>query len=262
MRFFRTIVLLICCLLSISVLAAQNLPTFALTPAIRPINHSIYALHITIFWICVTISVAVFGVMLYLLIKRWKCQQNRSDNFHSSLKIEVLWAVIPFLILVIMAVPTTLVMMHMKDVIKADVNIKVVKLHGKWQYQYLGEGLNFSSDLPGRHTLHAKPSQWQRLAGNHPLVVPVHQRIHFIFDAKERVPTALMPALQTQRELMPGFIHEAWARIQQPGQYQAKCQDLCGINHGFLPIVLIAKPRKDYRLWLTNMKRQVAKSAG
>ena len=132
MRFFRTIVLLICCLLSISVLAAQNLPTFALTPAIRPINHSIYALHITIFWICVTISVAVFGVMLYLLIKRWNCQVNRTDKFHGSLKVEVLWAVIPFLILTLMAIPTVLVTTHFRDEVIASVSIKVVELDGKW----------------------------------------------------------------------------------------------------------------------------------
>jgi cytochrome c oxidase subunit II len=132
MLFFQNTFLLISGFLSTSVQAAQHLPTFALTPAIRPVNHAIYTLHITIFWLCVIISVAVFGVMLYLLIKRWNCQVNRTDNFHGSLKVEVLWAVIPFLILTLMAIPTVLVTTHFRDEVIASVSIKVVELDGKW----------------------------------------------------------------------------------------------------------------------------------
>ena len=213
-------ILLLILLLPFSAFADSKLPTFNMTPGVTPISHDIYNLHMTIFWICVAIGVVVFSVMIYSLIKHRRSTGHKPAKFHSSLKIEVLWAVVPFLILVAMAVPATLVMVRMDDDSKADINIKIVGYQWKWKYEYLDQGISFFSTLStpkDQLENKAKKGKWYLLEVDKPLVVPIHKKIRFLVTSNDVIHSWWVPALGVKRDAIPGFIHEAWARIEKPG---------------------------------------------
>lgn len=231
---------------------ALNMPV-----GVTPISQDIYGLHMTIFWICVVIGVAVFGVMFYSIFMHRKSRGVKPATFHGSLRVEILWTVIPFIILVIMAIPATLVLMRMEDTSKADINIKVTGYQWKWQYQYLDEGISFFSNLstPADQMQNKAPKgQWYMLEVDKPLVVPIHKKIRFLVTANDVIHAWWVPDLGIKRDAIPGFIHEAWARIDKPGIYRGQCAELCGMNHAFMPIVVDARTQEDYDKWLQEQK--------
>lgn len=232
---------------------ALNMPV-----GVTPISQEIYNLHMTIFWICVAIGVAVFGVLFYSLIMHRKSRGVPAATFHGNLRIEILWAVIPFIILVIMAIPATTVLMRMEDTTKSDINIKVVGHQWKWQYEYLDEGISFYSNLstPMDQIKNAKltKNQWYLLEVDKPLVLPIHKKVRFLVTANDVIHSWWVPDLGIKRDAIPGFIHEAWARIDKPGIYRGVCAELCGINHAFMPIVVDARTEADYEKWLAEQK--------
>lgn len=237
-----------------TVYAASN---YNMPVGVTPISQEIYQLHMTIFWICVVIGVAVFGVMFYSLIMHRKSRGVKPATFHGNLRIEILWAVIPFIILVIMAIPATQVLMRMEDTSKADVNIKVTGHQWRWQYEYLDEGLDFYSSLstPMDQIKNKAPKgQWYLLEVDKPVVVPIHKKIRFLVTANDVIHSWWVPDLGIKRDAIPGFIHEAWARIDKPGIYRGVCAELCGINHAYMPIVVDARTEEGYQAWLKAQK--------
>lgn len=228
-----------------------------MTPGVTPISQDIYNLHMTIFWICLAIGVVVFGVMFYAIFKHRKSRGAVAATFHGNLRIEIFWAVIPFIILVIMAVPATLVLMRMEDSSKADVNIQVIGYQWKWEYEYLDEGITFFSNLstPMDQQQNKVPkNQWYLLEVDKPLVVPIHKKIRFLVTSNDVIHSWWVPALGIKRDAIPGFIHEAWARIEKPGIYRGQCAELCGLNHGFMPIVVDARTEADYEQWVKEQQ--------
>lgn len=226
-----------------------------LTPGVTPISRDIYDLHMTIFWICVVIGIGVFGVMFYSLFKYRKSLGVTPAKFHGHTRVEIFWAVIPFLILVIMAIPATQVLMRMEDNSKADVNIKVTGYQWKWQYQYLDEGISYFSNL----STPAAQLQGKAPKGEHylrevdnPVVVPINKKIRFLVTSNDVIHSWWVPALGIKRDAIPGFIHEAWAKIEKPGIYRGQCAELCGINHGYMPIVVEAVSDADYQKWVAQ----------
>lgn len=241
------------------------MPAFNMSPGVTPISRDAYTLHMTIFWICVVIGVIVFGIMFYSLIRHRKSLGHSPATFHENTKLEVFWAIVPFLILVVMAFPATKVLMNMEDTSDADLNIKITGYQWKWRYEYLDEGLDFFSNLatPMDQIQNKAPKdEWYLLEVDKPLVVPIHKKIRFLVTSNDVVHSWWVPYLGIKRDAIPGFIHESWALIERPGIYRGQCAELCGMNHGFMPIVVDARTQEDYNAWVKSQKLAATQPPG
>lgn len=257
------------CILSAIVLfissSALAFPQMNMSPGVSSISREMYFLHMTIFWICVVIGCIVFGIMFYSLIRHRKSLGVKPATFHENTKIEILWSIIPFLILVVMAFPATRVLINMSDDSDADINIKVTGYQWKWRYEYLDEGLNFFSNLatPLEQVQNKAPKdEWYLLEVDKPLVVPIHKKIRFLVTSNDVVHSWWVPHIGIKRDAIPGFIHESWARIDRPGIYRGQCAELCGLNHAFMPIVVDARTESDYEAWVKSEKLAAANPGG
>lgn len=196
---------------------------------VTPISHEIYHLHMIAMYVCAGIGVVVFGVMIYALICHRKSRGHQAAEFHENLKLEILWTVIPFLILIGLAIPATQVLIRMNDVDNAALTIKVVGYQWKWQYQYLNEDVHFYSTLSTPYgAIHNREpkSEWYLLEVDRPLVVPIHKKIRFLVTSNDVIHSWWVPDLGVKRDAIPGFMHEAWATIEKPGTYRGQCAQL------------------------------------
>lgn len=230
---------------------------YNMLPGVTPISREIYGLHMTIFWICVVIGVLVFGIMFYAIFKHRKSKGAVAANFHEHAQVEFLWAFIPFVILVAMAIPATKVLMRMEDSSAAVVNIKITGYQWRWKYEYLDKGISFFSNLStSQEQIDGKvgKGEWYLLEVDKPLVLPIHKKVRFLVTSNDVVHSWWVPALGVKRDAVPGYIHEAWAIIDKPGIYRGQCAELCGMHHGFMPIVVIAKTEAEYNQWLKEQQ--------
>ena len=247
---------------SLAIIAASFIPSvfagtssFNLTPGVTPISRDIYWLHMVILGICVIIGIIVFGIMAYSLVKHRKAAGHKAKPMHGSLKLEIVWVIIPFLILVVMAIPATIVLTRMTDNSKAQLNIKIVGYQWKWKYEYLDQGISFFSNLSTpRDQIEgkAKRGKWYLLEVDKPLVLPIHKKIRFLLTSNDVIHSWWVPALGVKRDAIPGFVHESWARIEKPGTYRGQCAELCGVNHAFMPIVVKAVTEEDFEKWVAQ----------
>lgn len=230
---------------------------FNLTPGVTPVSHDIYDLHMTIFWICVAIGVVVFGVMLYSIIFHRKSLGAVPAHFHEHTLLEFTWSLIPLVILIFMAVPATRVLIDMADTEKPDVTIKVTGFQWKWKYEYIDQGISFFSNnatpYEQMNNKAPKDKNYLRIVDK-PLVVPIHKKIRFLVTGNDVIHSWWVPDLGVKRDAVPGFINEAWARINRAGTYQGQCAELCGLHHAFMPIVVNALPEKDFDAWVAQQK--------
>lgn len=220
---------------------------------VSPISHDMYGLHMAAIWVCVAIGVIVFGVMIYSLIYHRKSRGHQAAVFHEHDRVEIIWSIIPFVILVALAIPATKVLMKMSDDQDADVTIKIVGYQWKWQYQYLDQGISFFSVLstPYAQIQNQEPKgKWYLLEVDKPLVLPIHKKIRFLVTANDVVHSWWVPDLGVKRDAIPGFMHEAWTRIEKTGTYRGQCTELCGVYHGFMPIVVEAVTPEAFERWL------------
>ena len=244
--------------------------TLNLTEGVTELSRDIHDLHMLIFWICVVIGVLVYGLLIYSLVNHRKSKGVIPADFHENTKLEILWTVIPFLILLGMAIPATKVMIKAYDASGADMTIKVTGYQWKWRYDYIDEGVGFFS------TLDPKSNQARQLNSginpasvdnyllevDHPLVVPVGKKIRFLFTGADVIHSWWVPDLGWKKDTIPGFITDAWAKIEKPGIYRGQCTELCGRDHGFMPIVVVAKPEAEYKAWLADQKGGKQAAAG
>lgn len=227
---------------------------FNMAPGVTPISHEVYNLHMLALWICIAIGVVVFSVMFYAIIRHRKSRGYVAAKFHKNTKIEIIWATIPFFILIALAIPATKVLIDMYDESDPEVNILVTGYQWKWKYDYLDEGFSFYSNLstPIAQIMNEEPKgENYLLEVDKPLVLPIHKKIRFIVTAADVIHSWWVPAFGIKRDGIPGYAHEVWARIEKPGIYRGQCAELCGINHGFMPIVVEAKTEADYQAWLS-----------
>jgi len=225
---------------------------------VTPLSHDIYDLHMVALAVCTVIGILVFGVMIYSLIHHRKSKGHKAASFHDNVRVEILWTIIPFLILVGLAVPATKVLIRLEDSSESDVTIKVIGHQWKWQYQYLDQGINFYSNLstPFAQIENQKPKdQWYLLQVDKPLVLPIHKKVRFLVTSNDVIHSWWVPELGVKRDAIPGFMHEAWARIEKPGVYRGQCAELCGINHGFMPIVVEAVTEKAFDAWVAKQTK-------
>jgi cytochrome c oxidase subunit 2 len=237
--------------------SAYTGPNYNLTPGVTPISHSIYNLHMTVFYICVAIGVVVFGTMIYAIIHHRKSKGVKAAHFHEHLWLEITWTIIPFLILIALAIPGTRVLISMQNTDKPDLTIKITGYQWKWKYDYLEQGISFFSNISTPFDqLHgnAPKNPLYILEVDHPLVLPVHQKIRFLVTSNDVIHAWWVPALGVKRDGIPGFINESWARINRPGTYRGQCAELCGLNHAYMPIVVTAVSEKAFNDWIIQQK--------
>lgn len=225
---------------------------------VTPISHDMYNLHMIAIYVCAGIGVIVFGAMIYALIYHRKSRGHEASVFHEHLALEIVWSVIPFIILVALAIPATRVLIDMNDESQSDITIKVVGYQWKWQYQYLEKGVSYFSVLstPYSQINNKEPKNlWYLLEVDKPLVVPINKKIRFLVTSNDVIHSWWVPELGIKRDAIPGFMHEAWAKIEKPGTYRGQCAELCGINHGFMPIVVEAVPEDDFNRWIASQPK-------
>jgi cytochrome c oxidase subunit II len=236
-------------------------PVFNMHRGVTPISHEVYNLHMIIFSICCVIGALVFGVMIIAMIKHRKSKGHVAAQFHEHSKLEIIWAIVPLVILVIMAIPATMVIRDMYNYENSDLTIKITGYQWKWQYEYLDYGIKFFSNLstPLSQINNQSPKdQWYLLEVDNPVVVPIHKKIRFLLTASDVIHSWWVPALGFKRDAMPGFINEAWTQIETPGIYRGQCAELCGANHGYMPIVVIAKTEKEFMQWAEAQQKKQA----
>lgn len=235
-----------------------------LMQGVTKVSNDIYDLHMLILWICVFIGIAVFGTMFYSIYHHRKSKGHKAANFHENTTVEIVWTIIPTLILIGMAIPATKAMMEIDDVQKSDMSIKVTGKQWYWDYEYLGTGIHFESHLDAAsEKAHRVDSMDPRavphylLNVDNPLVVPVGKKIRFVFTASDVIHSWWVPDLGWKKDANPGFINEAWTQVDKPGVYRGQCTELCGRDHGFMPIVVIAMEQGDYDKWVqTTLAKQ------
>ena len=252
--------------LSTLILMTQTMPVFAaadhwqlnMYKGVTPISHDMYDLHMIAMAICAIIGVIVFGVMIYSLIHHRKSKGHQAADFHDNKKLEIVWAVIPFLILIGLAIPATKILIRMENNEDSDVTIKVVGHQWKWQYQYLDQGINFFSNLStpfAQIENKQKKNEWYLLEVDKPLVIPIHRKVRFLVTSNDVIHSWWVPELGVKRDAIPGFMHEAWARVEKPGIYRGQCAELCGVNHGFMPIVVKAVSDEEFDKWVAAQNK-------
>ena len=234
-----------------------------MTKGVTEISQQVYDLHMTIFWICCAIGAVVFGIMFWSIVRHRKARGVQPAQFHESTKVEVLWTAIPVLILILMAIPATKTLIAMEDTTEADVTVLVTGSQWKWHYKYLDNDVEFYSLLatPKDQIINrfAKGENYL-LEVDRPLVIPTGKKVRFLMTSDDVIHSWWVPAFAVKKDANPGFINEAWARVDEPGVYRGQCAELCGKDHGFMPVVVIAKSPADYEQWVNGEAERIAKA--
>lgn len=228
-----------------------------MTPGVTAVSQNVYGLHMTILYICIAIGVVVFGVMFWAIFHHRKSKGAKPASFHESTKVEIIWTVIPFIILIAMAIPATKTLIAMEDTSKSDVTILVTGSQWKWHYNYFNQDVEYYSHLATSAEQISNQRQKRDnylLEVDYPLVLPVGQKVRFLITSQDVIHSWWVPAFAVKKDANPGFINEAWTQIDKPGIYRGQCAELCGKDHGFMPIVVIAKPQAEYDDWLQQTK--------
>ncbi|MCP5425198.1 MAG: cytochrome c oxidase subunit II [Gammaproteobacteria bacterium] len=228
-------------------------------------SRDVYDLHMLTFWVCVWIGVVVFGVMFYSMYHHRKSKGAVAAQFHESTTVEIIWTIVPMLILIGMAIPATRTLIAMEDTSKPDLTIKVTGYQWKWGYEYLGEGVQFFSSLstPREQITDdsVKKDEHYLLEVDNPLVVPINKKIRILTTAADVIHSWWVPDLGWKKDAIPGFVNDSWTLIKEPGIYRGQCAELCGKDHGFMPIVVEAKTQEDYDKWLASKKAKATQVA-
>lgn len=232
-----------------------------MTEGVTEISQSIYDLHMLIFWICVGIGVVVFGVMFYVMFKHRKSKGAVAAQFDESVTLEWLWTVIPTIILIAMAVPATKTLVEMYDASDAQVDIKITGYQWKWQYDYLGEDVSFFSNLStSRDAVYNKEEKGENylLEVDKEVVIPTGQKVRFLITSNDVIHAWWVPEFAVKKDAIPGYVNESWVNVPvgQEGVYRGQCAELCGVDHGFMPIVVRAVSQSEYATWLDEQRAE------
>ena len=241
-----------------------------LHPAVTRIAQEQHWLHWFMMIICVLIFVAVFGVMFYSILKHRKSVGHKAANFHESTLVEIAWTIVPFVIVIGMALPATKVLVAQKDTTGADLTIKATGIQWKWGYDYIkgeGEGIGFVSTLDTAHrqmSNNGGPKAGEIAPDNYllkvdnPLVVPVDKKIRIITTANDVIHAFAVPAFGIKQDAIPGFVRDTWFRAEKTGDFYGQCQELCGKEHAYMPIHVKVVSAQDYTAWVAAKVKQSA----
>ena len=250
---------------SAGVLAAgDKMNELNMSPGVTAVGQDIFDLHMLILWICVIIGLLVFGVMFYSIYSHRKSRGVTPATFHESTKVEIAWTIIPFFILIGMAVPATSTLLEIYDTDDAELDILITGYQWKWKYEYLGdtgENVSFFSNLrtPQSEIYNsADKGQNYLLEVDEPVVIPVNTKVRFLITANDVIHSWWVPELAVKRDAIPGFINETWTLATEEGIYRGQCAELCGKDHGFMPIVVNVVSQEEYNEWLGAKQSEAA----
>jgi cytochrome c oxidase subunit 2 len=253
--------------ISLTIFSSQSFAAWNdinMTQGVTAISKEVFGLHMLIFWICVAIGIVVFGVMFYSMFAFTKKKNPNPSTFHENTKVELAWTIVPFLILVLMAVPASNTLTKIYDDTEGDINIQVIGYQWKWEYRYLEDNIGFFSNL----TTDLDEIYGRTPKGEHyleevdePVVIPVGKKIRFLITANDVIHSWWMPDFAIKQDAIPGFINTAWTIVDKPGTYRGKCTELCGRSHGFMPVVVKVVPQEEYDLWIASKKEAALKMA-
>ena len=221
------------------------------------VAHDVFQLHNFIMLVCLGIFVVVFGAMFYSLLKHRKSVGHKAAHFHENTTVEVVWTVIPFVILMGMAFPAAKVVIDMKDTTNPDMTVKITGYQWKWNYDYLNDGISFYSNLSTPReqiTGTAAKGDHYLLEVDEPMVVPVGKRVRLLITANDVIHSWWVPAFSVKQDAIPGFIRDSWFKADKIGTYRGQCAELCGKDHGFMPIVVEVVSEEDYKAWVAKRK--------
>ena len=251
----RCAALVVLCLAPMSVLA--SLSELNMPRGVTPIAHEAYYLHMLILWISVAIGVVVFGVMFYSILMHRRSRGVEPARFHHSTKAEILWTVVPCIILLGMAVPATKGLVAIEDSSESDMTIKVTGYQWMWHYDYLDSGVSFYSRLStqSRDAIYsgtARETPNYLLDVDKPVVIPVGKKVRILLTSNDVIHSWWVPDFGIKKDAIPGFINEMWVRADTEGTYRGQCAELCGRDHGFMPIVVEVKSESEYDAWVAQ----------
>jgi cytochrome c oxidase subunit II len=243
-----------------------------MTPGVTEMSRNIYGLHMLIFWVCVVIAVAVFGVMVYSLVHFRKSKGAVPDvTMVHNTKVELVWTIVPVVILVAMAVPAAKTLVAIEDTTKTELTIKVTGFQWGWQYEYLDDGVAFYSHLDHASnaarqlssTIDPHSVDNYLLNVDFPLVVPVDTKVRLLITGADVIHSWWVPAFGVKKDAIPGFVNEAWFKVDadKPGLYRGQCAELCGRDHGFMPIVVDVRSKADYAAWVKGKAEEQRQAA-
>ena len=243
-----------------------------LHPAVTKIAEEQAWLHWFMLIVCSVIFLAVFGVMFYSIWKHRKSVGHKAATFHESVTVEIVWTIVPFIIVILMALPATKVIVAMKDTTNADLTIKATGMQWKWGYDYLkgeGEGIGFTSTLDATHRVmsdNGGPKAGEvvdnyLLKVDHPLVVPVDKKVRIITTATDVIHAFMVPSFGIKQDAIPGFVRDTWFRAEKVGDFYGQCAELCGKEHAYMPIHVKVLSAEDYSKWVDGEKKMMAAKA-
>ncbi len=241
-----------------------------LTKGVTAVSRDVYDLHMLTLYICTAIGVVVFGAMFWSMVFHRKSKGAKPATFHESTKVEILWTAIPIVILIAMAVPATSTLIDMENNDNSDVTIQITGSQWKWHYKYFDQDIEYYSVLSTPReqyenqksaTSFPKKNENYLLEVDKPLVIPVNQKVRFLITSDDVIHSWWVPAFAVKQDANPGFINEAWTKVDEPGIYRGQCAELCGKDHGFMPIVVDVRSEADYAKWLDEQHQLTTKAA-
>lgn len=232
---------------------------------VTEISRDVYNLHMLIFWICVLIGVGVFGAMIYSIYAHRKSRGAKAAQFHESTTVEIVWTILPFLILIGMAIPAAGTLLKMENSRNSDLTVKITGYQWLWQYEYPDQGISFFSRLDELSNQARQlnsgidPNSVEHYLRNvdNPLVVPVGKKVRLLLTSQDVIHAWWVPELGGKKDAIPGYINEMWFRADKTGVYRGQCAELCGRGHGFMPIVVRVVSQDEFDAWVKRQGEQV-----
>ena len=234
---------------------------YNLTQGVTDVSHEVYDLHMLVLYICTVIGVIVFGAIFWSMFFHRKSKGHVAATFHESTKVEILWTVIPIIILIAMAVPATKTLIDIENNDDSDLTIQVTGSQWKWHYRYFDKDVEFYSVLT------TPKEQWDNRSGegaekgenyllevDKPLFIPINKKVRFLITSDDVIHSWWVAAFAVKQDAVPGFINEAWTIVNEPGVYRGQCAELCGKDHGYMPIVVEALPEAEFDAWLEEQR--------
>ena len=233
-----------------------------MTKGVTPISNEIYDMHMLTLWVVTIIGILVFGVMFWSIFHHRKSKGAKAAKFSHSTTVEIIWTIVPTVIIISLAIPATGLLIRMDDTSEAKITIKATGIQWKWKYDYLDEDITLYSSLDAKSQEVAQrdsgqdPMEYENylLDVDEPLVVPINTKLRILTTAEDVIHAWWVPELGWKRDAIPGFINDNWAIIEKPGTYRGNCTEICGKGHGYMPIVVKAVSMEDYEAWIDDRK--------
>jgi cytochrome c oxidase subunit 2 len=227
---------------------------------VTPTSHEVYSLHMLAFWVCVGIAVVVYGLIIFSIVNHRKSKGAKAAHFAHNTRLEIIWTAIPALILVFLAVPSIKTLVQLEDTRNPDLTIKVTGYQWRWQYDYMGKNVSFysaldrASNAARRRDSGISPYSVDHYLRNvdHPLVVPVNEKVRLLITSADVIHAWWVPDFAVKRDAIPGYINQSWFEADKIGTYRGQCAELCGMDHGFMPIVVQVVSKDDFKRFLAE----------